>query len=147
MSIPTQKILERALSARRGAQVSEEGDEDDESKTRKHISLAMRATNFLTRPYTGGYLWPFLFISLILLVILSLFIHSRDLVCVPSVSSFDLNSRLRFFGLDGLESDFGSLGVPWCKLFTSLPLYVFYVNHICPFDFFILYSFFFCRFS
>lgn len=101
--------------------MNEEGEEEgDESKT-KHISLAMRATNFFTRTGTGtgmtvgGYLWPSLFITLVILSLVSLFIHSRDLVCVSSVSSFDLHSRLRFFGLDALDSDFGSLGVPCCR--------------------------------
>lgn len=56
------KMLERVHSARRPAQFSwgeGGGDDDDdendsdESKTRKHISLAMRATNYLTRT---GYL-------------------------------------------------------------------------------------------
>ncbi|KAL8098931.1 hypothetical protein AgCh_031592 [Apium graveolens] len=111
-------MLERVLSLRRGAQINDEGDEEaDESKTR-HISLAMRATNFFTRTGTGitvGYLWPSLFITLVVLSLVSLFIHSRDLVCVSSVSSFDLHSRLRFFGLDALDSDFGSLGVPCCR--------------------------------
>ncbi|KAL1810849.1 hypothetical protein ACET3Z_020914 [Daucus carota] len=117
-STTKKKMLERVLSLRRGAQINEDGDEEaDESKT-KHISLAMRATQYFTRPGTGitvGYLWPSLFITLVVLSLVSLFIHSRDLVCVSSVSSFDLNSRLRFFGLDGLDSDFGSLGVPWCR--------------------------------
>lgn len=109
------KMLERVLSLRRSAQINEEGEEEgDESKT-KHISLAMRATHFFTRTGTVGYLWPSLFMTLLLLSLVSLFIHSRDLVCVSSVSSFDLHSRLRFFGLDGLDSDFGSLGVPWCR--------------------------------
>lgn len=101
--------------------MNEEGEEEgDESKT-KHISLAMRATNFFTRTGTGtgmtvgGYLWPSLFITLVILSLVSLFIHSRGLVCVSSVSSFDLHSRLRFFGLDALDSDFGSLGVPCCR--------------------------------
>ncbi|KAA8541771.1 hypothetical protein F0562_022923 [Nyssa sinensis] len=42
-------MLERALSARRAAQFSEEGDNYDKSKTRKHISFAMKATNYLSR--------------------------------------------------------------------------------------------------
>uniref|UniRef100_A0A164UYW7 DNA-directed RNA polymerase subunit beta n=1 Tax=Daucus carota subsp. sativus TaxID=79200 RepID=A0A164UYW7_DAUCS len=86
-STTKKKMLERVLSLRRGAQINEDGDEEaDESKT-KHISLAMRATQYFTRPGTGitvGYLWPSLFITLVVLSLVSLFIHSRDLVCVSS---------------------------------------------------------------
>ncbi|KAI8018249.1 hypothetical protein LOK49_LG04G02715 [Camellia lanceoleosa] len=104
------KMLERALSARRAAQFSGEGDEDDgddESKTRKHISPLIRATNYFTRT---GYLYPCLILSISLLLVYSLIIHSRNLVCVS-----DPISRFRFFGYGELESDFGSLGVPWCR--------------------------------
>ncbi|KAK4410544.1 hypothetical protein Sango_0127400 [Sesamum angolense] len=41
-------------------------------------------------------------------------IHSRDLICISAFPSHHV-SRL-FSGSDGLESDFGSLGVPWKKL-------------------------------
>ncbi|CAH1422628.1 unnamed protein product [Lactuca virosa] len=103
-----------ALSMRRTAQFGDEGDEhqEDGSKTRKQLSIATRVTNYLTRT---GYLWPILFLAIVIFVIYSLFIRSRNLVCVSSISSFDRLSRTRFFGLDGLESDFGSLGVPWCR--------------------------------
>lgn len=104
-----------ALSMRRTAQFGDEGDEhqEDGSKTRKQLSIATRVTNYLTRT---GYLWPILFLAIVIFVIYSFFIRSRNLICVSSISSFDRLSRTRFFGLDGLESDFGSLGVPWCKL-------------------------------
>lgn len=114
------KMLERALSIRRPPHPSEvagpaEGDGDDvtgdESKNRKHMSIAMRVTNYLTRT---GYIWPIIVIGLIIIIILSVIVRSQDLVCI-SASSSDYISRLRFFGFDGLESDFGSLGVPWCK--------------------------------
>ncbi|XAR50663.1 hypothetical protein NMG60_11005048 [Bertholletia excelsa] len=109
------KMLERALSlsARRGAQVTDEGDDDndgDESKTKKHMSLALRATNYLTRV---GYLWPCLVLCLILLLVSSLIIHSRNFVCISSAS--DPVTRMRFFGYEEPETDFGSLGVPWCR--------------------------------
>lgn len=113
------KMLERALSTRRAAQVSDEleGDDEaggDESKTRKHVSsMAIRFTHLLTRT---GYLWPILLIALTIFIVLSVFIRTRDLVCI-SASSSDHVSRLRFFGFDGLETDFGSLGVPWCKFY------------------------------
>ncbi|XP_023752468.1 uncharacterized protein LOC111900814 isoform X1 [Lactuca sativa] len=103
-----------ALSMRRTAQFGDEGDEhqEDGSKTRKQLSIATRVTNYLTRT---GYLWPILFLAIVIFVIYSFFIRSRNLICVSSISSFDRLSRTRFFGLDGLESDFGSLGVPWCR--------------------------------
>ncbi|KAG8379977.1 hypothetical protein BUALT_Bualt07G0145700 [Buddleja alternifolia] len=116
------KMLERALSIRRPPHAAEDvgateddggggGEIGDESKTRKHVSVAMRVTNYLIRT---GYLWPILVIGLIIVIISSVIIHSRDLVCI-SASSSDYISRLRFFGFDSLESDFGSLGVPWCR--------------------------------
>ncbi|KAL0429853.1 UNVERIFIED_CONTAM: hypothetical protein Sradi_0611300 [Sesamum radiatum] len=40
-------------------------------------------------------------------------IHSRDLICISAFPSHHV-SRL-FSGSDGLESDFGSLGAPWCR--------------------------------
>ncbi|XP_022844663.1 uncharacterized protein LOC111367831 [Olea europaea var. sylvestris] len=117
----TKNMLERALSTRRPAQFTDDGgtaaddeaneETGDESKTRKHISIAMRVTNYLTRT---GYLCPILIFGLVIIIISSLVFRSRDLVCI-SASSSDHISRLRFFGFDGLESDFGSLGVPWCR--------------------------------
>ncbi|GFP85654.1 hypothetical protein PHJA_000709100 [Phtheirospermum japonicum] len=118
MPTPT-KILERTVSTRRtpfaaddGATVVEGGGAEtaDESKTRKHITSAMRVTNYLIRT---GYLWPILILGVAIVIISSIVIHSRDLVCI-SASSSDHISRL-FFGSDELESDFGSLGVPWCR--------------------------------
>ncbi|PSS07417.1 Inactive protein kinase [Actinidia chinensis var. chinensis] len=102
------EMLERVHSARRPAQFSCGDDENDgdESKTRKHISVAMRATNYLTRT---GFLWP----CLVLLLVSFLLIRSRNLVCVSS--SYDPVSRMRFFGYEEPNSDFGSLGVPWCR--------------------------------
>ncbi|KAL0380461.1 UNVERIFIED_CONTAM: hypothetical protein Sangu_0110400 [Sesamum angustifolium] len=47
-------------------------------------------------------------------------IHSRDLICISAFPSHHV-SRL-FSGSDGLESDFGSLGVPWC-LEEFVPIY------------------------
>jgi hypothetical protein len=120
------KMLERVLSLRRaGPQHGEEGSGDnddgtaDESKTKKQqqLPLTTRAAHYLTRM---GPMGPCLaFLCLTFLAILSLLIfHSRPFVCVSSY--YNPVSRSGFFGLDGLESDFGSLGVPWCKPF-SLP--------------------------
>lgn len=123
-------MLERALSTRRPAQFTDDGgtaaddeaneETGDESKTRKHISIAMRVTNYLTRT---GYLCPILIFGLVIIIISSLVFRSRDLVCI-SASSSDHISRLRFFGFDGLESDFGSLGVPWCKSLANFSFVV-----------------------
>lgn len=121
------KMLERVHSLRRPAQFSGGGEDDaedagDESKTRKHMSVVMRATNYLTRTLPGGgCLCPlFLVLSfLLLLFVSSLVIRSRCSVCVGS-SAYDPVSRMRFFGYEDPDSDFGSLGVPWCKLSLSL---------------------------
>ncbi|CAN4088957.1 unnamed protein product [Withania somnifera] len=102
-------MLERVLSSRRGAPVNDDGD--DESKTRKHIYIGTRITNYLIR---NGHLWPCLLIGLVIVLVTSFIYHTSDLVCI-SASSSDHISRLRFFGFDGLETDFGSLGVPWCR--------------------------------
>lgn len=105
-------MLERVLSSRRATPVSDDGDETgDESKTRKHLSVATRVTNYVIRT---GHLWPCLLLGLVIVVATSFVYHTRDLVCI-SASSSDHHSRLRFFGFEGLETDFGSLGVPWCK--------------------------------
>ncbi|KAK4413852.1 hypothetical protein Salat_2798000 [Sesamum alatum] len=113
------KMLERALNTRRSPHAGEDGasGEDDggdetadESKTRKHISVAMRVSNYLIRT---GYIWPLLIMCIAIVIISSLVIHSRDLICISAFPSHHI-SRL-FSGSDGLESDFGSLGVPWCR--------------------------------
>ncbi|KAJ9568291.1 hypothetical protein OSB04_004257 [Centaurea solstitialis] len=114
-------MVENALSLRRGPHLDDDDEEehhgDDGSKTRKHLSIPTRITNYLTR--TGYLFWPILLLAIVIFTISSLFLHHRDLVCVTSVSSFDQISRSRFFGLDGLESDFGSLGVPWLNFIIS----------------------------
>lgn len=123
-------MLERAISIRRPPYAADgfanhAGDETgDESKTRKHSSIAIRLTNYLIR---SGYFWPVIAVAIVLIIVTSVFIHSRDLVCI-SVSSADHTSRLRFFGFDGLETDFGALGVPWCKCFhlSILHLFIFF---------------------
>ncbi|XP_051136411.1 uncharacterized protein LOC127255032 [Andrographis paniculata] len=110
-------MLERAIPTRRpphdvGAPEDHAGDHTgDDSKTRKHISLAIRLTNCFIR---SGYFWPIIAIALALVIISSVIVRSRDLVCI-SASSADHISRMRFFGFDGLETDFGALGVPWCR--------------------------------
>ncbi|KAF5787810.1 hypothetical protein HanXRQr2_Chr10g0457031 [Helianthus annuus] len=110
-------MLARFLSMRRGAHMEEEDKLDehsqDDSKTRKHLSIATRITSYFTRT---DYLCPVTIAAIIILIITSYFLQSRDLLCVSSVSSFDRLSRSWFFCLDGIDSDFGALGVPWCKI-------------------------------
>lgn len=115
----TTKMLERVLSSRRAPAHADEAANDDdeatvdESKTKKHLPISFfttRATNYFTRL---GPLWPCLgVLFLVLLLIFSLIFNSRSFVCV---SPYNPVSRSGYFGFDGLESDFESLGVPWCK--------------------------------
>ncbi|KAE8699466.1 Transducin/WD40 repeat-like superfamily protein isoform 1 [Hibiscus syriacus] len=85
----------------------------DESKTKKP-HLYVLAANYISR--LGLVKSPCLCLSLCLLLsvflLFSLMLNSRSFICL---SSYDPISRASFFGLDGLESDFGSLGVPWCR--------------------------------
>ncbi|CAN6570734.1 unnamed protein product [Malus baccata var. baccata] len=112
------KMLDRVLSSRRYAPHADESAVEndvvaDESKIKKHLPFSFfttRITNYLTRT---GPVWPCLLIlALVLLLIFSLIFNSRRFVCV---SPYDPVARTGFFGFDGLESDFGSLGVPWCR--------------------------------
>lgn len=128
--MPT-KMLERVLSVRRAVsprsdatslvefendndEATADADDDEKTKKQQHqqIRIATRtAANYLTR--LGPFGLCLVFLSLAFLSILSLYLfHSRSFVCV---SSYDPVTRSGFFGLDGLESDFGSLGVPWCR--------------------------------
>lgn len=119
------RMLERALSSRRvphhSGDIDDDDDDDDVSKTKKHnfSFFTHRISNYFVRI---GPIWACLaLVALILLLISSLiFFHSRRFVCV---SSYDPVSRSGFFGMDGLDSDFGSLGVPWCK-FSCLSLWI-----------------------
>nr|VDD52387.1 unnamed protein product [Brassica oleracea] len=109
-------MLDRALSFRRphsDADLSYSGESGaDESKTKRpHIYLL--ASNFIYR--IGHQWWPCLVIALLflaLLFLISFAFRSTSFVCI---SRFDPVARIGFFGLDGLESDFGALGVPWCR--------------------------------
>ncbi|CAF2078457.1 BnaC01g44350D [Brassica napus] len=109
-------MLDRALSFRRphsDADLSYSGESGaDESKTKRpHIYVL--ASNFLSR--IGHQWWPCLVIALLflaLLFLISFAFRSTSFVCI---SRFDPVARIGFFGLDGLESDFGALGVPWCR--------------------------------
>ncbi|GAB4850222.1 hypothetical protein Ancab_029517 [Ancistrocladus abbreviatus] len=114
-----ESLLERMHSMRRGTVLSDDGegggggnDEGDESKTKKNIPFTTRASNFISR---NGILWPCLTLTLLLVLFTSTAVfYTRSLVCVSS-SLPDSHSRFYFFGFDGLDSDFGSLGVPWCR--------------------------------
>ncbi|XP_068648741.1 uncharacterized protein [Aristolochia californica] len=102
-------MLDSGLSVRRQySNVGEGEDGDDESKTRKGISVASRITHQIARiGFAGQCLAVFL-----LLLFVSLYLHTRNGVCVSPLPSF---TRMSFFGIDGLDSEFGSLGVPWCR--------------------------------
>lgn len=116
-------MQENILSARatRLQPSSEDGDDgDDESKTKKTTgSIIRHLSNHIVMSKTGGggATWHVVtFVAVFLLFVFgSIFLYLRyrsDLVCVnPS----DPYLRLNFFGIDGLNSDFGSLGVPWCR--------------------------------
>ena len=118
----TTAMLERTLSSRRGnSHGGSDSDDDainaDDSKTKKqHIlfRITNRASTYLsqTRPYV-----PCLTIAFLLLFAFSFFFFftSRSFVCISSSAFFKPASRAAFFGLDGLDSDFGALGVPCCK--------------------------------
>ncbi|KAI3840124.1 hypothetical protein MKX03_003580, partial [Papaver bracteatum] len=53
--------------------------------------------------YKFGVFWP----SVHFTCVSSMIIRSRNSVCVSSLDSRSL------IGIDGLDSDFGTLGVPW----------------------------------
>ncbi|KAM7255627.1 hypothetical protein ACFE04_008525 [Oxalis oulophora] len=107
-------MLERVLSTRRPTTTStstssHSSSADDESKTkRQHISLLL--SNYLSRLSSSS--WSLLSLLLLLLVVFLLIVsfRSRGLVCVGPVSRVGFN-----WVHDGLESDFGYLGVPWCN--------------------------------
>jgi len=109
-------VLDRMHSTRRmAADVGGDhggGDDDYESK-KKAIPMSTRFANFIAR---NGLLWPCLALAFVVVLFSSSVVfYTRTLVCVAP-TAMDPHSRVAFFGLDGLESDFGSLGVPWCKL-------------------------------
>uniref|UniRef100_A0A7N2MYQ5 Uncharacterized protein n=1 Tax=Quercus lobata TaxID=97700 RepID=A0A7N2MYQ5_QUELO len=118
------KMLERVLSVRRAVSsrsdatssvefenVNDEATadaaaDDEKAKKQQHqqIRIATRAVaNYLTRMRPFGLCLVFL--SLAFLSILSLYLFH----------SYDPLTRSGFFGLDGLKTDFGSLGVPWLR--------------------------------
>ncbi|KAI3416924.1 uncharacterized protein J3R85_014910 [Psidium guajava] len=118
-------MLERVLSMRRPSPHTDDGESGgdgdaaslsaDESKTKKqnHVSiLVARITNLAKLNHVCP--WPCVLICLLVLFLIpSAIRHSRNIVCISD--PYDPVSRARFFGFDGLESDFGSLGVPWCR--------------------------------
>ncbi|CAJ1955270.1 unnamed protein product [Sphenostylis stenocarpa] len=117
-------MLERTLSSRRVNSYAE-GDAEagggaDESKTKKHqhilFRLTTRASNYLSRiagSGSGSFYLPCITVSLFIFFSLSFLFTSRGFVCISS--SYNPVSRAAFFGFDGLDSDFGALGVPCCR--------------------------------
>lgn len=115
-------MLERTLSSRRvnsyGEGDAEAGGGADESKTKKnqHIffRLTTRASNYLARiAGSGSFYLPCIVVSLFLFFCISFLFTSRGFVCISS--SYRPVSRTAFFDFDGIDADFGSLGVPCCK--------------------------------
>lgn len=122
----TTAMLERTLSSRRGNSHGDSDDDDlinaDDSKTKKqHIlfRITNRASTFLSQ--TRHYV-PCLTIAFLLLFAFSFFFFftSRSFVCISSNAFFKPASRAAFFGLDGLDSDFGALGVPCYRNMVKL---------------------------
>ncbi|KAK4839924.1 hypothetical protein QYF36_026038 [Acer negundo] len=118
-------IMDRAVSSRRSAapytsdaepltcaspiRVAEAAAVDESKTKRQHLSLL--ASNYLSRIANS----PCLVLCIVTaLVVISLAFHSRSLVCV---SPYDPVSRIGpgLLHTDALESDFGYLGVPWCR--------------------------------
>lgn len=117
--IPTPTMLERVLSLRRGTPQNDDDDDGaaDESKTKRHRYLfspaIKRASNYLSRISCPGVYWLCtIALFLFLLSAFSLLFSYRGFVCV---STYNPVSRLGLSGPDAIESDFGALGVPWCK--------------------------------
>lgn len=117
-------MLERVVSMRRAAPNSGDGadsDTDDESKAKRTHRLSVIAARFTNHvaKLTHVCPWPcFVLCAVVIFLIPSVIHHTRNLVCISN----DAVSRARFFGFDGLESDFGVLGVPWCKS-LSYPIF------------------------
>lgn len=124
-------MQEATLSARRSSPNPDDGGSsggNDESKTRKPSSIAVRLAKnlYIKLPGGGGgggpnaygrghcLLVSFLIFAVLVLASILIF-RSRSNLCVSPYDS--LPRMISFFGdLDGLASDFGSLGVPWCKI-------------------------------
>ncbi|KAJ0971797.1 hypothetical protein J5N97_019756 [Dioscorea zingiberensis] len=109
-------MQEATLSARRGAPSSEEDDGRDESKTKKPSRLAVNVS-----PYLGPFVAsaPCLAITLPLLILLALAVailsRSRSGILVSPLDTLPRVPLLLGSSLEGLASDFGSLGVPLCR--------------------------------
>lgn len=114
-------------SARRAAQISDDdhhhGHGDSKSK-KMHPILFFAMRGFSNCRTRIGYIGPCLFLFCLALLLSSFLLHSRNLVCV-SVSPYYPRSRVGFFSFDGFESDFGLLGVPWCKSIRFDPTLLF----------------------
>lgn len=108
--------MQDGMSSRRPPPGSPEGREDDGAKTRKPTSHLGRFTsrlfNFRSEDnYLGNPLAISLLLLLLIVVFLLVLVLSRPAVCISSVSHSSLFSS----GVDGLASNFGALGVPWCR--------------------------------
>ncbi|KAK1265434.1 hypothetical protein QJS04_geneDACA019401 [Acorus gramineus] len=111
-------MQETGLSARRSPAATDTGEgffDDvaaDESKTRKQSTLAARAARQCARIGPAGQCAA---VSLFFVIIVaSLASRSRDIVCIGSDPLYR-TTGLFSSPADGVGSDFGSLGVPWCR--------------------------------
>ena len=110
-------MLESVLSARRSSPKAEDGDGDDDSKTRKHVSLPVRVTKIVGGSLRAGSVIQCVVLALVMFSLGFFLSRSRNFACI---GQREMLPRLAVFeNMDGLASDFGSLGVPWCEFSFS----------------------------
>ncbi|XP_072969111.1 uncharacterized protein [Typha angustifolia] len=109
-------MQESMLSSRRSpTNPEEEAMVDDESKIRKHAFFFARIASHPRFASSPNCLAASSSALILLILVTSLFLfRSRPIACV---SPYDSLYRASFLvgRLEGLASDFGSLGVPWCR--------------------------------
>ncbi|KAJ6830722.1 uncharacterized protein M6B38_351165 [Iris pallida] len=108
---------ESTLLARRPPPSPDVLSGDDDPKARKSASSSFfpAAASAAARSASGGFVVVLVLVLLVLLLLFSVvFSRPRSVVCV---SPFESLPRISLSGadLDGLASDFGSLGVPSCR--------------------------------
>ncbi|KAJ6850907.1 uncharacterized protein M6B38_262195 [Iris pallida] len=106
-------MQESTLSVRRPPPNPDESAGDDESKTKKGSSFNCLSMHAAARSASGGAAVLLLLLVAVLLVSFLLVSRSRSASCSSPFDS--LGSRMSLFGGAYLASDFGSLGVPWCR--------------------------------
>lgn len=101
----------------------------DGSKTRRSASVFAAAAAARARRLAGrvGALGPWCLALSLVFFVLSLASSSRAPLCS---SPYPPLSRFGFFGVDGVDADFGALGVPWCKRLPTTASILFLHIHI-----------------